>query len=174
MWNSRITQGNALNDMLASLCTNIKRGPICKIFWFEYIFSLIYYCSSRSNGGSSGSSPVAADTASPQPAEPEPPPEPAEPPQAPPVELHPRKRKLKSSREVTEPSEPAISASPVHPHDQPITNCYQLFLNIRKQVIIFTHLLSEMSYIHLKRKLKQKQHHQMTHEEWKGRTSREF
>jgi hypothetical protein len=22
----------------------------------------------------------------------------------------------------------------VHPHDQPITNCYQLFLNIRKQV----------------------------------------
>ncbi|CAH0392583.1 unnamed protein product [Bemisia tabaci] len=90
--------------------------------------------SSRSNGGSSGSSPVAADTASPQPAEPEPPPEPAEPPQAPPVELHPRKRKLKSSREVTEPSEPAISASPVHPHDQPITNCYQLFLNIRKQI----------------------------------------
>jgi hypothetical protein len=24
----------------------------------------------------------------------------------------------------------------VHPHDQPITNCYQLFLNIRKQVSV--------------------------------------
>lgn len=31
------------------------------------------------------------------------------------------------------PETPAVSE--VHPHEQPITNCYQLFLNIRKQVI---------------------------------------
>lgn len=30
------------------------------------------------------------------------------------------------------PETPAVSE--LHPHDQPITNCYQLFLNIRKQV----------------------------------------
>lgn len=30
------------------------------------------------------------------------------------------------------PEMPAVSE--VHPHEQPITNCYQLFLNIRKQV----------------------------------------
>lgn len=55
------------------------------------------------------------------------------------VELHPRKRKMKQNKdsqssipnhEVPEP--PAVSE--VHPHEQPITNCYQLYLNIRKQV----------------------------------------
>lgn len=30
------------------------------------------------------------------------------------------------------PEAPAVSE--MHPHEQPITNCYQLFLNIRKQV----------------------------------------
>lgn len=30
------------------------------------------------------------------------------------------------------PEVPAVSE--VHPHEQPITNCYQLYLNIRKQV----------------------------------------
>lgn len=54
-----------------------------------------------------------------------------------PVELHPRKRKMKPSKEMAapppEPQETPAEAQ-IHPHDQPITNCYQLFLNIRKQV----------------------------------------
>lgn len=29
----------------------------------------------------------------------------------------------------------------VHPHEQPITNCYQLFLNIRNQVKMFSFLM---------------------------------
>ncbi|KAJ8669851.1 hypothetical protein QAD02_001110, partial [Eretmocerus hayati] len=63
------------------------------------------------------------------------------------VDLHPRKRKLKSSKEAqqaaataaavaaaSEPPEPISSGPEVHPHDQPITNCVQLFLNIRRQI----------------------------------------
>lgn len=62
---------------------------------------------------------------------------------APPVELHPRKRKMKPSKEAqqaaataaaNEAAETTNTGPEVHPHDQPITNCYQLFLNIRKQV----------------------------------------
>ncbi|XP_069692549.1 ankyrin repeat domain-containing protein 11 isoform X2 [Periplaneta americana] len=69
-------------------------------------------------------------------------PQPA-PPQPPPVDLHPRKRKMKQSKEsqaaaastsTAEPSDSASTTTEVHPHDQPITNCYQLFLNIRKQI----------------------------------------
>lgn len=59
-----------------------------------------------------------------------------------PVELHPRKRKMKPSKEAQQAAATAaneatetINTGPeIHPHDQPITNCYQLFLNIRKQV----------------------------------------
>ncbi|VEN48777.1 unnamed protein product, partial [Callosobruchus maculatus] len=67
---------------------------------------------------------------------------------APPVELHPRKRKMKQNKEqggaaagggsagtasqADQPEPPAEVQ--VHPHEQPITNCYQLFLNIRKQI----------------------------------------
>ncbi|XP_014482395.1 PREDICTED: cell wall protein IFF6 isoform X4 [Dinoponera quadriceps] len=62
---------------------------------------------------------------------------------APPVELHPRKRKMKPSKEAqqaaataaaNEAAETTSTGPEVHPHDQPITNCYQLFLNIRKQI----------------------------------------
>ncbi|XP_012164993.2 ankyrin repeat domain-containing protein 12 isoform X1 [Bombus terrestris] len=61
---------------------------------------------------------------------------------APPVELHPRKRKMKPNKEAqqaataasNEASEATNTGPEVHPHDQPITNCYQLFLNIRKQI----------------------------------------
>jgi hypothetical protein len=62
------------------------------------------------------------------------------------VELHPRKRKIKASSR-----EPASVAStvdtkdsnskdgnektePVHPHDQPFTNCYQMYIDLRKQI----------------------------------------
>lgn len=60
-----------------------------------------------------------------------------------PVELHPRKRKLKHNKEVkespppqvtTERCESATTSTEVHPHEQPVKNCYQLFLDIRKQV----------------------------------------
>ncbi|XP_058801368.1 uncharacterized protein LOC131670062 isoform X2 [Phymastichus coffea] len=60
-----------------------------------------------------------------------------------PVELHPRKRKIKSNKEAqqtttaeakSDTQETASTSSEIHPHDQPITNCYQLFLNIRKQI----------------------------------------
>ncbi|XP_012214566.1 ankyrin repeat domain-containing protein 12 isoform X2 [Linepithema humile] len=60
---------------------------------------------------------------------------------APPVELHPRKRKMKPNKEAQQAAATAAEAAEatstgpeVHPHDQPITNCYQLFLNIRKQI----------------------------------------
>lgn len=62
---------------------------------------------------------------------------------APPVELHPRKRKMKPNKEAqqaaataaaNEAAEATSTGPEVHPHDQPITNCFQLFLNIRKQV----------------------------------------
>uniref|UniRef100_A0A1L8DCK5 Uncharacterized protein n=1 Tax=Nyssomyia neivai TaxID=330878 RepID=A0A1L8DCK5_9DIPT len=69
------------------------------------------------------------------------------------VELHPRKRKIRASKEdsktVTNSSgaiigggsggasgehPESVSSTEVHPHDQPITNCYQMYLNIRKQI----------------------------------------
>ncbi|XP_029667561.1 ankyrin repeat domain-containing protein 12 isoform X3 [Formica exsecta] len=61
---------------------------------------------------------------------------------APPVELHPRKRKMKPNKEAQQAATAAASEAAeaintgpeIHPHDQPITNCYQLFLNIRKQI----------------------------------------
>ncbi|XP_015594985.1 uncharacterized protein LOC107267582 [Cephus cinctus] len=62
---------------------------------------------------------------------------------APTVELHPRKRKMKTNKEAqqaaataaaNEAAEAVNTGPEVHPHDQPITNCYQLFLNIRKQI----------------------------------------
>lgn len=63
------------------------------------------------------------------------------------VELHPRKRKMKPNKDQNIPQQmhdtpetPTISE--VHPHEQPITNCYQLFLNIRKQVCIRNYMLS--------------------------------
>ncbi|CAH1110351.1 unnamed protein product [Psylliodes chrysocephalus] len=59
------------------------------------------------------------------------------PPPPPPVELHPRKRKMKQNKEHQPPQHCETSESSeaqVHPHEQPITNCYQLFLNIRKQI----------------------------------------
>ncbi|XP_023244960.1 uncharacterized transmembrane protein DDB_G0289901 [Copidosoma floridanum] len=60
------------------------------------------------------------------------------------VELHPRKRKMKPNKEnqqstssstgTNETTETTNTVPEIHPHDQPITNCYQLFLNIRKQI----------------------------------------
>ncbi|XP_054274382.1 ankyrin repeat domain-containing protein 11 [Macrosteles quadrilineatus] len=114
------------------------------------------------SGGSSGapsgaSSPVAPENPSPGHVSPVPPPaetaapttlspvntaeeKPAEPTESnpTPVELHPRKRKLKprDSLPTSESSDTASTSTQVnvHPHDQPVTNCYQLFLNIRKQI----------------------------------------
>lgn len=62
-----------------------------------------------------------------------------------PVEFHPRKRKIKTSKEaqqaaaaatasVNETIETTNSGPEIHPHDQPITNCIELYMNIRKQV----------------------------------------
>lgn len=59
------------------------------------------------------------------------------------VDLHPRKRKLKPNKEVAaaasqnQETQETATVSEVHPHEQPITNCYQLYLNIRKQVCGF-------------------------------------
>uniref|UniRef100_A0A7G3B1E7 Uncharacterized protein n=1 Tax=Lutzomyia longipalpis TaxID=7200 RepID=A0A7G3B1E7_LUTLO len=71
------------------------------------------------------------------------------------VELHPRKRKIRASKDdsktVTNSGgtgvvggssgagtsgehQESVSSTEVHPHDQPITNCYQMYLNIRKQI----------------------------------------
>ncbi|XP_071446913.1 ankyrin repeat domain-containing protein 11 isoform X2 [Hetaerina americana] len=50
------------------------------------------------------------------------------------VDLHPRKRKLKKESTDAAMDVPSGTVSEVHPHDQPITNCYELFLNIRKQI----------------------------------------
>lgn len=57
------------------------------------------------------------------------------------MDLHPRKRKMKQNKDQAVPQQvhdtpEAPTISEVHPHEQPITNCYQLFLNIRKQVNI--------------------------------------
>lgn len=63
------------------------------------------------------------------------------------VDLHPRKRKIRASKDDNKQSSntnpPSTSSNEntdnvpsneVHPHDQPITNCYQMYLNIRKQI----------------------------------------
>lgn len=63
------------------------------------------------------------------------------------VDLHPRKRKIRASKEENKQSVSAPSSSTsstdnndnvpsneIHPHDQPITNCYQMYLNIRQQI----------------------------------------
>uniref|UniRef100_A0A1B6GM16 Ankyrin repeat domain-containing protein 12 n=1 Tax=Cuerna arida TaxID=1464854 RepID=A0A1B6GM16_9HEMI len=112
--------------------------------------------STHRSGGSSGapsgsSSPVAPENPSPGHVSPVPSTEaaqtetpaeekPADPSEShpTPVELHPRKRKLKP-RDTLPTSESSDTASTsaqvsVLPHEQPITNCYQLFLNIRKQI----------------------------------------
>jgi len=79
-------------------------------------------------------------------AAPPPPPAPA------PVELHPRKRKMKQSREQANAQaqqqnadngdSSAEARGEVHPHDQPITNCYKLFMNIRQQVRVSLSMLT--------------------------------
>nr|XP_023013649.1 ankyrin repeat domain-containing protein 11 isoform X1 [Leptinotarsa decemlineata] len=54
-----------------------------------------------------------------------------------PVELHPRKRKMKQNKDQAVPpveTQETPAEAQVHPHEQPITNCYQLYLNIRKQI----------------------------------------
>lgn len=61
------------------------------------------------------------------------------------VELHPRKRKIRASKEenksgatniisTTDEKDNLSTNLEVHPHDQPITNCYQMYINIRKQI----------------------------------------
>lgn len=64
------------------------------------------------------------------------------------VDLHPRKRKIRASKDDNKQSTntnlsaassaadnaDATPSSEIHPHDQPITNCYQMYLNIRKQI----------------------------------------
>lgn len=59
------------------------------------------------------------------------------------MELHPRRRKLKASRTESETSDTssaanviAVETNPSGPTNEPapVTNCYQMFLNIRKQV----------------------------------------
>lgn len=61
------------------------------------------------------------------------------------VELHPRKRKIRASKDENKSGATSIISTgdekdnlstnlDVHPHDQPITNCYQMYINIRKQI----------------------------------------
>lgn len=93
--------------------------------------------SSSSNSSNTEDKKVEENTESATTSPQQPPPNPA------PVELHPRKRKLKHNKEVKEPppaqvtsetNESANASTEIHPHDQPVKNCYQLFLDIRKQV----------------------------------------
>lgn len=62
------------------------------------------------------------------------------------MELHPRRRKLKASRTESETSDTSsaanVTAVETNPsgttnEPAPVTNCYQMFLNIRKQVIVW-------------------------------------
>lgn len=62
------------------------------------------------------------------------------------MELHPRRRKLKASRTESETSDTSsaanITAVETNPsgtanEPAPVTNCYQMYLNIRKQVNVF-------------------------------------
>lgn len=56
------------------------------------------------------------------------------------VELHPRKRKIRSKQDESHVKLPpnisseTTAASETHPHDYPFTNCFQMYLNIRKQI----------------------------------------
>lgn len=57
------------------------------------------------------------------------------------VELHPRKRKIrtkneetKSANAVNNTSNDPILCSDSHPHDIPFTNCFQMYMTIRKQI----------------------------------------
>ncbi|XP_013110102.2 uncharacterized protein LOC106088933 [Stomoxys calcitrans] len=53
------------------------------------------------------------------------------------VELHPRKRKIRAKTEEvksTTGSSDIVLCSDSHPHDLPFTNCFQMYMNIRKQV----------------------------------------
>lgn len=64
------------------------------------------------------------------------------------VELHPRKRKIRASKDenkqacntnqssstTSNDTNENVASNEIHPHDQPITNCYQMYLNIRKQI----------------------------------------
>lgn len=59
------------------------------------------------------------------------------------VELHPRKRKIKTNREPSAASSADIKdanskdgekTESLHPHDQPFTNCYQMYVDLRKQI----------------------------------------
>ncbi|XP_055315385.1 ankyrin repeat domain-containing protein 11 isoform X2 [Sitodiplosis mosellana] len=77
------------------------------------------------------------------------------------ADLHPRKRKIRASKDENkqivpntnssssssssssttqsntnnnDPNESTTNTEVPHPHDQPITNCYQMYLNIRKQI----------------------------------------
>lgn len=55
------------------------------------------------------------------------------------VEVHPRKRKIKASKESSVESvpEPSNSQSDPNPNESaPPTNCYEMFLNIRRQVLM--------------------------------------
>ncbi|XP_055382706.1 uncharacterized transmembrane protein DDB_G0289901 isoform X2 [Condylostylus longicornis] len=65
------------------------------------------------------------------------------------VELHPRKRKIRANKQddssnksssaqskdsQANSNESTSTVNEVHPHDHPFTNCYQMYLNIRKQI----------------------------------------
>jgi ankyrin repeat domain-containing protein 11/12 len=60
------------------------------------------------------------------------------------VELHPRKRKIKASSREPSSSSADIKDSNskdgnekienLHPHEQPFTNCYQMYIDLRKQI----------------------------------------
>lgn len=52
------------------------------------------------------------------------------------VEVHPRKRKFKAKPEPMDVENDRATAfgSAPHPHEVPVTNCYQMFMDIRRQV----------------------------------------
>uniref|UniRef100_A0A1B0FIV6 Ankyrin repeat domain-containing protein 12 n=2 Tax=Glossina TaxID=44049 RepID=A0A1B0FIV6_GLOMM len=57
------------------------------------------------------------------------------------VELHPRKRKIRSKNEDVKSNssnnsnnETSLICSESHPHDLPFTNCFQMYMNIRRQI----------------------------------------
>ncbi|XP_061388180.1 uncharacterized protein LOC133323240 [Musca vetustissima] len=53
------------------------------------------------------------------------------------VELHPRKRKIRSKTEEVKTNtgnNEIVLCSDTHPHDLPFTNCFQMYMNIRRQI----------------------------------------
>lgn len=53
------------------------------------------------------------------------------------VELHPRKRKIRAKTEEVKTNignTDLVLCSDSHPHDLPFTNCFQMYMNIRKQI----------------------------------------